>query len=256
MTLEEPAGCRMPSEGRFPVGQGSSLKGKSDMKELLIVKKGMAVVNTDVIAEEFGRRHDNVMQSVRSLIDGGHLGLLDFKESEYTNKQNKRLPCYELTERGFLIAMPFIGGNKAKTGQVRLVDEFIRLRAKLAQGKMDRNTARLEYKPMTDAIKNEREALGKQISPHHFSNEADLINRIALGMTAAKFRVHNEIGKKEPIRDYLTPEQIRCITELQRANTVFISMGWDFEQRKEVLRGMFDRNHHQPLLEEHYRLAA
>ncbi len=59
-----------------------------------------------------------------------------------------------------------------------------------------RDTARLEYKPMTDAIKCEREAQGKQISPHHFSNEADLINRIALGMTAAKFKVHHEIGKK------------------------------------------------------------
>jgi hypothetical protein len=84
---------------------------------------------------------------------------------------------------------------------------------------------------LTDAIKHD-EAQGKQIAPHHFSNEADLINRLALGMTSAKFRVHHEIGKKEPIRDYLTPEQIHCITELQRANTVFISMGWDFEQRK------------------------
>ncbi|UXY08997.1 KilA-N domain-containing protein [Kosakonia sp. ML.JS2a] len=119
-----------------------------------------------------------------------------------------------------------------------------------------RDTARLEYKPMTDAIKHERETQGKQISPHHFSNEADLINRLALGMTAAKFRVHHEIGKKEPIRDYLTPEQIHCITELQRANTVFISMGWDFEQRKEVLQGMFERNHRKPLIEEQHNLAA
>lgn len=119
-----------------------------------------------------------------------------------------------------------------------------------------RDTARLEYKPMTDAIKHEREAQGKQIAPHHFSNEADLINRLALGMTAAKFRVYHEIGKKEPIRDYLTPEQIHCITELQRANIVFISMGWDFEQRKEVLRGMFDRNHRQQLIKEQHHLAA
>ena len=119
-----------------------------------------------------------------------------------------------------------------------------------------RDTARLEYKPMTDAIKHEREAQGKQIAPHHFSNEADLINRLALGMTAAKFRVHHEIDKKYPIRDYLTPEQIHCITELQRANTVFISMGWDFEQRKEVLKGMFERNHRQPLIEEQHHLAA
>lgn len=138
----------------------------------------------------------------------------------------------------------------------RLVAEFFSMRSTLAKKKMDRNSARLEYKPMTDAIKHEREAQGKQIASHHFSNEADLINRLALGMTAAKFRVHHEIGKKEPIRDYLTPEQINCITELQRANTVFISMGWDFEQRKEVLKGMFDRNHRKPLIEEQHHLAA
>lgn len=119
-----------------------------------------------------------------------------------------------------------------------------------------RDTARLEYKPMTDAIKLEREASGKGISPHHFSNEADLINRIALDMTAAKFRVHHDIGKTASIRDYLTPEQIHCITELQRANTVFISMGWEFEHRKEVLKGMFDRNHRQKLIEEQHNLAA
>lgn len=119
-----------------------------------------------------------------------------------------------------------------------------------------RQAARLEYKPMTEAIKSEREAQGKTIAPHHFSNEADLINRISLGMTAAKFRVHHEIDKKEPIRDYLTPEQIHCITELQRANTVFISMGWDFEQRKSALMGLFDKKHRQPLIEEQHRLAA
>lgn len=124
------------------------------------------------------------------------------------------------------------------------------------QAKKNRDIARLEYRPMTDAIKHERESQGKEISPHHFSNEADLINRIALGMTAAKFRVHNDIEKKESIRDYLTPEQIKCVTELQRANTVFIGMGWDFEERQSVLKGIFDRNHKSPLIEELHRLAA
>ncbi|WGL99167.1 hypothetical protein QE177_04605 [Arsenophonus sp. aPb] len=52
------------------------------------------------------------MQNIRSLIASNHLGLLDFKKSSYINKQNNEQPCYELTERGFLIAMPFIGGNK------------------------------------------------------------------------------------------------------------------------------------------------
>lgn len=137
-----------------------------------------------------------------------------------------------------------------------LVSEFFKMRASLATKKINRNIAKLEYKPMTDAIKHERESLGKTIAPHHFSNEADLINRIVLGMTSAKFRIHNDISKTEPIRDYLTPEQIKCITDLQRANTVFISMGWDFEQRKLELERVFNRNHKIPLIDELHRLAA
>ncbi len=140
--------------------------------------------------------------------------------------------------------------------EIQVYNSFVEAKRKKALAEINRNTSRLEYKPMTDAIKHEREAQGKTIAPHHFSNEADLINRIALDMTAAKFRVYHDIGKKESIRDYLTPEQIHCITELQRANTVFIAMGWDFEQRKSTLMGIFDKNHRQPLIEEQHRLAA
>ncbi|ENZ0270370.1 Rha family transcriptional regulator [Morganella morganii] len=226
----------------------------------LIKKSGsQPVVTTDVVAIEFGRRHDNVLQNIRGLIESGHLGLLDFKESSYLNTQNKEQPCFELTERGFLIVMPFIGGDKARDGQVRLVDSFIRFRekaAKEAQVQIERNVARVEYKPMTDAVKQSKVDEGKDPAPYHFSNEADLINRIVLGTSSAKFRKDKDIGKTEPIRDYLSHQQIRAITELQRANTVFITMGWDFEQRKGTLAGLFDKNHNKALLEETHLLNA
>lgn len=140
--------------------------------------------------------------------------------------------------------------------EIQVYNTFVEAKRKVASARMDRNTARLEYRPMTDAIKHEREVQGKEIKSYHFSNEADLINRIALGMTAAKFRVYHDIDKKENIRDYLSSEQIHCVTELQRANTVFIGMGWVFEQRKGALKGIFDRNHRQPLIEEQHHLAA
>lgn len=131
------------------------------MKKLIKLVNGVPVVSTEVIATEFGRRHDNVMQNIRSLISSGHLGALDFKDSSYISKQNKEIACYELTERGFLIAMPFIGGEKAKDGQVVLVDSFIEFREKAkreAAIKAEREVARLEYRPMTDAIKRLKES--------------------------------------------------------------------------------------------------
>lgn len=227
--------------------------------QLVEIKKLDLFTNTAVIAEGVGRGHDTIIKLVdrnkRDLKEFGGVGFEIRTFDTKGGKQKQRVAL--LNEQQTTLLITYMRNNElVRAFKKRLVAEFFSMRSALAKKKMDRNSARLEYKPMTDAIKHEREAQGKQIAPHHFSNEADLINRLALGMTAAKFRVYHEIGKKEPIRDYLTPEQIHCITELQRANTVFISMGWDFEQRKEVLRGMFERNHRQPLIEEQHHLAA
>ncbi|CZW12013.1 Rha family transcriptional regulator [Enterobacter hormaechei] len=227
--------------------------------QLVEIKKLDLVTNTVAIAEGVGRDHDTIIKLVdRNKSDLEEFGRVGFEIRTLDTKggrQKQRVAL--LNEQQTTLLITYMRNNEVvRSFKKRLVAEFFTMRSALAKKKIDRNSARLEYKPMTDAIKHEREAQGKQIAPHHFSNEADLINRLALGMTAAKFRVHHEIGKKEPIRDYLTPEQIHCITELQRANTVFISMGWDFEQRKEVLRGMFDRNHRKPLIEEQHRFAA
>lgn len=119
-----------------------------------------------------------------------------------------------------------------------------------------RELAKVEYKPMTDAIKFEKEHQGKEVKYYHFSNEADLINRIALGMTSAKFKVFHKIGKTESIRDYLTPCQIKCITDLQRANTAFIQLGMEFEDRKVKLMELFKRNHIISLFDEQHHIAA
>lgn len=227
------------------------------MKHLIKKSDGQPVVTTDVIANEFGRQHKNVLQDVRSLVESGHLGELDFKPSSYMSKQRKELPCYELTERGFLIVMPFIGGEKAKDGQVRLVDSFIRFREKAnkeSEIRQQRDVARMEYRPMSDALKLSREQEGKETEYFHYSTEADMINGIVLGKKSAKFRKENDIGKDEAIRDYLTRWQIKAITELQRANTVFISMGWDYHQRKESLQGIYNKNFRKPLTEEQARL--
>lgn len=224
--------------------------------QLVEIKKLELVTNTAAIAEGVSRDHDTIIK----LVDRNKADLEEFGEVGFEIRagyNNARVRVGLLNEQQITLLVTYMRNNDVvRAFKKRLVAEFFRMRGALASKKLDRNTARLEYKPMTDAIKHEREAQGKQIAPHHFSNEADLINRLSLGMTAAKFRVHHEIGKKEPIRDYLTPEQIHCITELQRANTVFISMGWDFEQRKEVLKGMFERNHKVPLIEEQHRLAA
>ena len=118
--------------------------------------------------------------------------------------------------------------------------------------KLTRQTSKDEYLPMTDAIAEAHE----EVKPYHFSNEADLINRIVLGCTASKFRKDNDVDKNDSIRDYLSFEQLNCITALQRANTVYIEDGLDFQERKEKLTSLFNRKHKQKLIDESHLLNA
>ncbi|MEI9550354.1 Rha family transcriptional regulator, partial [Enterobacter kobei] len=67
-----------------------------------------------------------------------------------------------LNEQQTTLLITYMRNNEVvREFKKRLVYEFFTMRSALAKKKMDRNSARLEYKPMTDAIKHEREAQGK-----------------------------------------------------------------------------------------------
>lgn len=119
---------------------------------------------------------------------------------------------------------------------------------------MSRQRARLEAPALTDAVKHSREAQGKAIAAHHFSNEFDLINRIALGQPAKSYRVANGIATDAPLRDYLTPRQILCVEHLQRLNASLIDIGMPFEERKARLSQVYIQRHSRPLLAEVKRM--
>ncbi len=86
------------------------------------------IVSSVDIARAFGRPHDDVLKSIRKVIASGKIGLGEITESNYMNSQNKSMPCFSITEKGFMIACPFIGGEKAINGQVRIIEEFMRMR--------------------------------------------------------------------------------------------------------------------------------
>lgn len=220
-----------------------------------ILVSGLSITSNE-ISQMVESRHDKVKQSIERLAQRGVISLP---------------PMGEKATAGRPVAFYIFSGDQGKRDSIivvaqlspeftaRLVDRWQQLEIKVRDieaTKKIRDDARLEYRPMTDAIKSERELAGKDIKPHHFSNEADLINRIALGMTAAKFRAHHELKKDASLRDYLTPEQIRCVVSLQRANTVYIEAGMAFEDRKVKLRELYDRNHHAKLIAEVHLLEA
>ena len=141
--------------------------------------------------------------------------------------------------------------EKGKLARLYFLDCEIKANEKQKQIE-DRQTLKVEFRPMTDAIADYHE----NPKPYHFSNEADMINRIVLGMSAAKFKAHHEIEKNESVRDYMSELQMKAVIDLQRANTVFIQMGENYEDRKEKLSKMFSLRFEQALIEEVKRIEC
>lgn len=126
----------------------------------------------------------------------------------------------------------------------------------LAKHEQQREKARLESRYLNDAVKHSRTDCGKEVKHYHFSNEYDLINRIALGMTAKQFRINHGIPANESIRDYLSPMELSCITHLQNIDTGLIEADLTYEQRKAKLSRIYTQRYFGRLCDEIKRLEA
>ncbi len=159
------------------------------MSDLIKINGGKPVVNSLTISEEFGRQHKNVLQRLDKLNANGRFNGLDFKPVEYVDRKGERRRMIELSERGFLIAMPFIGGKKSEEGQVKLVDGFLRYhRQAERRATLEWKQARLEGKIIrrqeTDTIKKFKEyaeAQGSRNAARYYVNITTMTYK-ALGM--------------------------------------------------------------------------
>lgn len=150
----------------------------------------------------------------------------------------KQLAMIENSDKGRLVRMYFLDCEQIAIGKQEAIEQ--------------RRSMAVEFRPMTDAISCAHE----DPKPYHYSNEADMINRIVLGMTSAQFKQYHSIGKDDAIRDFMTREQMKAIIDLQRANTVFITMGMEYQERKYQISKLFDKAHKQRLIDEFHRLEA
>ncbi|MCP4991387.1 MAG: hypothetical protein GY928_36630 [Colwellia sp.] len=154
------------------------------------------------------------------------------KEYHCTPDMVKQLAMIENSDKGQLVRLYFLDC------ETKVYEKQKQLEV--------RQALKVEFRPMTDAISDSHE----DPKHYHFSNEADMINRIVLGMSASKFKAHHEIGKNDSVRDYMTELQMKAVIDLQRANTVFIQLGDSFEDRKKKLNSMFNLRFKDRLIEE------
>lgn len=186
-----------------------------------------ARVNSLMVAQYFNKSHNHVLRDIQKLDCSDEFRLSNFGQSSYINEQGKRQPCVCMTRDGFMFLVMGYRGKKAaaiKEAYIRRFNEMERFIRTLVE-------TRQEFPLLTSNIK----LIHENPKPYHFSNEADMLNRLAIGMTAKEFRKAHGMKDGESIRPLLTAEQISALDTLQKVDIGLMLAMPDFGQRKRQL---------------------
>lgn len=166
----------------------------------------------------------------RKLDCSEEFSLLNFEESKYTDR-GKKYPKYLLTKDGFTFLVMGYRGKKAAQYKEAYITRF----NQMEQFIVTLLTAKIEFPAFTEAIM----LSCAEPKRYHFSNEINMIYRIALGMDAKKFRQVHSLKDGEVIKPYLTAEEIKAVETLQRVDIGLLAASLDYEQRKDILAGRY-----------------
>lgn len=222
------------------------------------VVNGQIKVTSKEISEKFGKNHRDVLKAIRNIECSENFGLRNFAPSEYKNEQNKKQPCFNVTEKGFMFLVMGFTGKEAAAWKEKFIAAFEAMKEYIVaeeQRKLIRKQSAMNAPEMTGALLQHRNDQNKTTKPFHYSNEFDMINRIVLGVSKKKWCEHEEI-QKDNFRDALTPVQIEAVENLQTANTVLIETGMEYKTRKDKLEKIFEKKFAKRCLDETVKLNA
>lgn len=186
-----------------------------------------ARVSSLKVAEYFEKDHNHVLRDIQNLDCSPEFNQSNFGQMSYTDSYGRKQKAYAMTRDGFVFLCMGYRGKKAAQFKEAYIRRFNEMEKHIAQIV----AVRKDYPQLTEAVKMAHE----EPKPYHYSNEADMLNKIITGYTAKQFRELHNIPKGESIRPYMTPEQIKLMDKLQKADIGLCMAVPAFEQRKKML---------------------
>lgn len=105
------------------------------MSNLVFIENNKVVTDSLTVADVFGKEHARVMRDIRELGCSEEFRVGNFAESSYINSQNKELPKYFMSQKGFtLLAMGYTGKEAMKFKEA-YIEEFERMERYLHEPK-------------------------------------------------------------------------------------------------------------------------
>ena len=121
---------------------------------------------------------------------------------------------------------------------IRAYDELVSKERAELEWKAVRFGSKAGFTDMSAAVKTIHDERGEKAPFYAYTNEADLLNVIILGMKSKQFRIANGLSDKALIRDYMTKEQLEAYESLEYHNTCFINADMEFVERAVKLKAL------------------
>ncbi|MFP5043075.1 Rha family transcriptional regulator [Parasediminibacterium sp. JCM 36343] len=121
--------------------------------QLVIKYKDHVSTTSVLVAEKFGKRHDDVLRAIRNMECSEEFSLRNFAESDYLVR-GKKYPMYILTRDAFtMLVMSFTGGSAAKFRE-EFIDEFNRMEEVLKAGETPVLIATYQQRVLSEPTKS------------------------------------------------------------------------------------------------------
>ena len=144
---------------------------------LVQVKENETVTTSLLVAESFGKRHDNVLRAIDNLVE--EIGLLKFEEtpllfqkSNYENEQNgQTYQLYHMNRDGFTLLTMGFSGKKALAWKLKYIQAFNEMERRLHSEAITVRESRLEIaKILAKTSKTGAEAIVR-LYPEYFTTQ-------------------------------------------------------------------------------------
>lgn len=149
------------------------------MKDLVTITNDKPITELKTVAEHFGKRHDNLLKTIRNILNTDNTLSTEFIETYYMDNTGRKLPTYYLTQKAFALLVMGFTGKDALQWKCNFYDAFESMRSELLT---------LKLRGVESNHKKQIESLTHKLHLLHYENKADVLGE--------KLYTVTEIGKK------------------------------------------------------------
>ena len=198
------------------------------------------VVSSRQVAEDFGKRHTHVLDSIKELCSAENSAQSFFFETSYKDPSGKSNKEFLMNRDGFSLLVMGFTGEQALKWKIKYIQAFNAMENELKRIAEERKQWEIERAKgiLTRHILTETIKTMVNDSPHKrfmYPNYTKLIYRVLFHATMQELRDRYHVKDGESVRDYFAEEQLRDVENLERLAASLIGIGWGYEQIKAFL---------------------